>query len=153
MTTLNGKPLSLPRSMLDVSLLDYLRDHAHLKGTKFGCGQGLCGACTVNVDGTAERSCQLNMSDVLGHDVTTIEGLSATVGGDKLHPVQQAWIDEAVPQCGYCQPGQIMAAVALLRQNASPDDADINDAMRGNICRCGTYDRIRRAISRAAAEA
>ena len=152
MINLNGKPLSVPQALHDVTLLDFIRDHAQLKGTKFGCGQGLCGACTVHVDGVAQRSCQWSMADVLGRDVTTIEGLAATVEGAQLHPVQQAWIAEAVPQCGYCQPGQIMTAAALLKANPEPDTGDINQAMRGNICRCGTYDRIRRAITRAATE-
>ncbi|HWX24387.1 MAG TPA: (2Fe-2S)-binding protein, partial [Vicinamibacteria bacterium] len=115
-------------------------------GTKFGCGMALCGACTVHVDGDAIRSCVRPVSSVAGKDVLTIEGLSA----DGSHPLQQAWIAEDVPQCGYCQSGQIMAALALLKEKARPSDADIDDAMSGNICRCGTYGRIRRAIHRAA---
>jgi isoquinoline 1-oxidoreductase alpha subunit len=125
-------------------LLWYLRDHARLTGTKFGCGAGLCGACTVLVDGAAQRSCQLPMSALGGRRVTTIEGLGA--GG--LHPVQKAWIEEDVPQCGYCQAGQIMAAVALLERNPEPAPADVDTIT--NLCRCGTYVRIRRAIARAA---
>jgi isoquinoline 1-oxidoreductase alpha subunit len=116
-------------------------------GTKFGCGAGLCGACTVHIDGEAARSCQTAISRVAGKEVTTIEGLSA----NGLHPVQEAWIAEDVPQCGYCQSGQIMSAVALLAKKPNPTDADIDDFMSGNICRCGTYQRIRKAIHRAAA--
>jgi isoquinoline 1-oxidoreductase alpha subunit len=127
-------------------LLWYLRDHARLTGTKFGCGAGVCGACTVLVDGAAQRSCQLPMSALGGRRVTTIEGLGA--GG--LHPVQKAWIEEDVPQCGYCQAGQIMAAVALLERNPEPAPADIDSLT--NLCRCGTYVRIRRAVARAARE-
>ncbi len=114
--------------------------------TKFGCGAGLCGACTVHINGEAARSCQTAISAVAGKKVTTIEGLSA----DGTHPVQQAWIAEDVPQCGYCQSGQIMSAVALLSKKPNPTDADIDDFMSGNICRCGTYQRIRKAIHRAA---
>jgi aerobic-type carbon monoxide dehydrogenase small subunit (CoxS/CutS family) len=117
-----------------------------MTGTKFGCGIALCGACTVHVDGTPARSCQLPVSSLAGKDITTIEGISA----DGSHPVQQAWIAEQVPQCGYCQSGQIMSAVALLAKTKNPTDADIDAAMSGNICRCGTYQRIRRAIHRAA---
>jgi len=126
-------------------LLWYLRDHAQLTGTKFGCGIGYCGACTVLVDRAAIRACVTPMTSVAGRAVTTIEGL-ATDGS--LHPVQQAWIDADVPQCGYCQAGQIMAAVDLLRRQPQPSDADI--ATLTNLCRCGTYPRIRRAIRRAA---
>jgi isoquinoline 1-oxidoreductase alpha subunit len=123
-----------------------VRDIADLSGTKFGCGAGLCGACTVHIDGAAARSCVTPMSAVAGKKVTTIEGLSPT--GD--HPVQKAWMQVNVPQCGYCQSGQIMQAVALLKQKAKPNDADIDSAMQGNICRCGTYQRIREAIKIAA---
>ena len=130
----------------DTPLLWVLRDSIGLTGTKFGCGIAQCGACTVHVDGTAVRSCQLAVSAVIGRRVTTIEGIS---DGDNLHPVQDAWIAEDVPDCGYCQSGQIMAAVALLSRNSNPSDADI-DAEMTNICRCGTYARIRRAIHRAA---
>lgn len=128
-------------------LLWVLRDTLNLTGTKFGCGAGLCGACTVHVEGVAVRSCSTPVSQVAGQNVTTIEGLSP--GG--LHVLQKAWIAEDVPQCGYCQTGQIMAAAALLAKNPQPSEQDIVSAMSGNICRCGTYDRIRRAIQRAAA--
>ena len=142
--TLNGKPVSFAGDP-SMPLLWYLRDHAQLTGTKFGCGIGYCGACTVHVDGTARRACLTPLSAVAGHAVTTIEGLAA---GGALHPVQQAWLDEDVPQCGYCQAGQIMAAVDLLRRKPQPTDADI--AALTNLCRCGTYPRIRKAIRRAA---
>ena len=131
----------------EMPLLWYLRDVAGLRGTKFGCGLALCGACTVHVDGTATRSCQTRMSDLDGRAVTTIEGLSP----DGMHPVQVAWRELNVAQCGYCQTGQIMQAASLLKDTANPVDADIDAAMTGNICRCGTYPRIRAAIKRAAA--
>jgi len=131
----------------DVPLLWALRDSAHLTGTKFGCGMALCGACTVHVDGVATRSCILPISQVVGKRITTIEGISATPEG---RATQAAWIASEVVQCGYCQSGQIMTAAALLAQNRNPSDADINDAMSGNICRCGTYTRIREAIKAAA---
>jgi len=127
-------------------VLWYLRDVLQLTGTKFGCGLALCGACTVHLDGVAVRSCQTPMSAAQGRSVTTIEGLDAK----GQHPVQVAWRDQGVPQCGYCQSGQIMQAVSLLKQNPSPTDADIEAAMSGNICRCGTYTRIRAAIKQAA---
>jgi isoquinoline 1-oxidoreductase subunit alpha len=127
-------------------LLWVIRDYAGLKGTKFGCGISQCGACTVHLDGTAVRSCQLPVSAVTNRKITTIEGLSE----NNDHPVQIAWIREQVPQCGYCHSGQIMSAAALLRQNPHPSDQDINTAMQGNICRCGTYLRIRSAIHLAA---
>ena len=130
----------------DMPLLWYLRDELRLTGTKFGCGEGLCGACTVHVNGAAARSCQLPMQSVAGKAVVTIEGLSAKAD----HPVQQAWRQTNVPQCGYCQSGQIMQAAALLKQKPRPTDADIDSAMKGNICRCGTYQRIREAIKTAA---
>jgi isoquinoline 1-oxidoreductase alpha subunit len=133
----------------DMPLLWYLRDEIGLHGTKFGCGKALCGACTVHLDGNAARSCQTPMSAAAGFSVTTIEGLSS----DGSHPVQRAWQEIGVPQCGYCQPGQIMSAAALLATTPKPDDADIDSAMSGNICRCGTYDRIRKAIKRAAGAA
>ena len=133
----------------DTPLLWVLRDNLELTGTKFGCGAGLCGACTVHMDGAPVRSCLTKVSQVAGKNVTTIEGL----GANGLHAVQQAWIAEQVPQCGYCQSGQIMTAAALLAKNPQPSDDQINQAMAGNICRCGTYDRIRRAIHRAAAQA
>ena len=131
----------------DMPLLWVLRDTLNMTGTKFGCGMALCGACTVHIEGEAARSCVTPVSNVAGKKITTIEGLAA----DGNHPVQQAWMETDVPQCGYCQPGQIMSAVALLAKNPSPTDADIDNAMSGNICRCGTYQRIRKAIHRAAA--
>jgi len=131
----------------EMPLLWYLRDIQGLTGTKFGCGQALCGACTVHVGGSAARSCQTVMSDVAGQTVVTIEGLSA----DGNHPLQAAWREANVPQCGYCQAGQIMQAADLLKNTPHPTDADIDNAMSGNICRCGTYPRIRAAIKRAAA--
>jgi isoquinoline 1-oxidoreductase alpha subunit len=127
-------------------LLWVLRDMFGLTGTKYGCGIGQCGACTVILDGDAVRSCQTVVSRAAGKQVTTIEGLSK----DRSHAVQRAWIEEQVPQCGYCQSGQIMSAVVLLKAKPNPTDVDINDAMSGNICRCGTYHRIRRAVHRAA---
>jgi len=130
----------------DTPLLWVLRDHLAMTGTKFGCGMALCGACTVHLDGVAVRSCILPLSAVAGKAVTTIEGLSP----DRSHAVQRAWLEIDVPQCGYCQSGQIMSAAALLREHANPSDADIDAAMSGNICRCGTYPRIRAAIHRAA---
>lgn len=129
-------------------LLWVLRDLLNLTGTKYGCGIGLCGACTVHVDGEAARSCQVSVVAAAGRQITTIEGL----GQNGLHIVQRAWIAEQVPQCGYCQPGQIMSAAAFLATNPKPTDADIDDAMAGNLCRCGTYFRIRKAIHRAAQE-
>lgn len=130
----------------DTPLLWVLRDHLGMTGTKFGCGAALCGACTVHLDGEPVRSCQLPLEAVAGRKITTIEGLSP----DRSHPVQQAWMELDVPQCGYCQSGQIMSATALLARNPSPTDADIDVAMSGNLCRCGTYPRIRSAIHRAA---
>ncbi len=130
----------------DTPLLWALRDHLGLTGTKFGCGMALCGACTVHLDGKAVRSCVLPVSTLEGKSITTIEGLSA----NRSHPVQRAWLEIDVPQCGYCQSGQIMSAAALLQGNPHPTDADIDAAMSGNICRCGTYPRIRKAVHRAA---
>lgn len=131
----------------DMPLLWHLREDAGLKGTKFGCGIGSCGACTVHVDGAAVRSCTLPMAALQGASITTIEGLA---DGDTLHPVQEAWLAEDVPQCGYCQAGQIMATVAFLKDVPNPTDEDINEGIT-NLCRCGTYYRIRKAIKRAAA--
>jgi aerobic-type carbon monoxide dehydrogenase small subunit (CoxS/CutS family) len=143
--TLNGKRQSVdvPATM---PLLWVLRDTIGLTGTKFGCGIGQCGACTVQIDGQATRSCQTNVSTVAGKRVTTIEGLSA----NRSHPIQRAWIEIDVPQCGYCQSGQIMAAAALLDKTPRPTDAEIDTAMQGSICRCATYRAIRQAIHRAA---
>ncbi|HVN73418.1 MAG TPA: (2Fe-2S)-binding protein [Methanoregula sp.] len=143
---MNGKKYDVA-SDPGTPLLWVLRDELQLTATKYGCGIGQCGACTVLVDGTAVRSCVRAVSTVAGKEITTLEGLSA--GG--LHPVQAAWIAENVPQCGYCQPGQIMQAVSLLKKIPEPTDADIDAAMNGNICRCGTYQRIRKAIHTAAA--
>jgi isoquinoline 1-oxidoreductase alpha subunit len=132
----------------DTPLLWVLRDTLGLTGTKYSCGEGLCGACTVHLDGQATRSCLVPAAKGAGHQIITIEGLSAN--GD--HPLRQAWIEENVSQCGYCQPGQIMAAAALLASNPKPSDDDIDAAMSGNLCRCGTYQRVRSAIHRAAAQ-
>jgi isoquinoline 1-oxidoreductase subunit alpha len=143
----NGQQLTTDAAE-DTPLLWVLRDSLHLTGTKFGCGMALCGACTVHIDGTATRSCVLPVSAVVGKKVRTIENVAAENVGKA---VQDAWIAESVPQCGYCQSGQIMSATALLQQNKAPTDADIDAAMAGNICRCGTYVRIRAAIHRAAA--
>jgi len=144
---LNGKPVAV-NAEPDTPLLWALRDNLGMIGTKFGCGEKFCGACTVHLDGVAVRSCQTAVSEVEGRRVRTIEGLSA----DNSHPLQKAWIAHDVPQCGYCQSGQLMSAAALLEKNKNPSDADIDAAMRGNICRCGTYNRIRAAIKSAAAE-
>jgi isoquinoline 1-oxidoreductase alpha subunit len=143
--TINGKPANVEAAP-DAPLLWVVREHLKLTGTKYGCGAGMCGACTVHVDGRAVRSCQTPVATVAGKSVTTIEGLSA--GGD--HPLQQAWVALQVPQCGYCQSGQIMQAAALLATNKNPSRYDIVRHMDGNICRCGTYPRIVRAIERAA---
>src|SRR5499425_3936037 len=134
---------------LDTPLLWVLRDTLELTGTKYGCGMGLCGACTVHLDGEAVRSCQTPLKSAVTKRVTTIEGLSS----NRSHPVQKAWIAEQVPQCGYCQPGQIMSAAALLAKTPKPTDDQIDSAMMGNLCRCGMYQRIRKAIHRAAGEA
>jgi isoquinoline 1-oxidoreductase alpha subunit len=142
----NGEPRSVDVDP-DTPLVWVLRDEMNLKGTKFGCGMSLCGACTVHVNGQAVRSCTTPVSEVANARITTIEGISASPVGSK---VQQAWLDVDVVQCGYCQAGQIMSATALLERNARPTDADIDAAMAGNICRCGTYTRIRAAIRQAA---
>ncbi|UWQ48541.1 (2Fe-2S)-binding protein [Leisingera caerulea] len=142
---INGKPhqVDLPD---DVPLLWVLRDEVGLTGTKFGCGVAACGACTVHIDGEAVRSCQVALSDVWG-EVTTVEGLGTP---DAMAAIQQAWVEHQVAQCGYCQSGQIMQAASLLAENPAPSDAEINEAMQGNLCRCGTYPRIRAAIHAAA---
>jgi isoquinoline 1-oxidoreductase alpha subunit len=141
----NGKSREVDASP-DMPLLWVLRDKLHLTGTKFGCGVALCGACTVHIDGMAARSCSTPLSAIAGKKITTIEGLSRTSD----HPVQRAWLMHDAPQCGYCQSGQIMSAAALLAKNKSPSDADIDVAMAGNLCRCGTYNEIREAIHTAA---
>jgi aerobic-type carbon monoxide dehydrogenase small subunit (CoxS/CutS family) len=147
MLQLNVNGQSVPTDAApQTPLLWVLRDHLGMTGTKFGCGAALCGACTVHLDGEPVRSCQLPLEAVAGRKVTTIEGVSA----DGSHPVQLAWVELDVPQCGYCQSGQIMSATALLSRNPAPTDADIDVAMSGNLCRCGTYPRIRSAIHRAA---
>ena len=146
--TVNGDARTIDVSP-DMPLLWVLRDVLELTGTKFGCGIAQCGACTVHLDGQPVRSCSTPMSTAAGKRVTTIEGLSRNT----THALQQAWIAEDVPQCGYCQSGQIMSAAALLAKTAKPTDAEIDEAMSGNICRCGTYNRVRRAIHRAAGEA
>ena len=143
----NGKPVSV-NAEPDTPLLWAIREHLKLTGTKFGCGAGLCGACTVHVDGEAVRSCQTALSEVDGARVTTIEGLSP----DAEHPLQRAWVAEQVPQCGYCQSGQIMKAAELLKHNPKPSREAIVAHMNGNICRCGTYTRIIAAIQRASRE-
>lgn len=141
---INGK-----KQQVDVDpttpVLWVLRDHLDLQGTKFGCGMAMCGACTIHVNGVATRSCTLPVTSAAGQEITTIEGLSEN--GD--HPVQKAWLEQDVPQCGYCQAGQIMSAAALLKSNPNPSDEEIEAAMNGNICRCGTYVRIKQAIKTA----
>ena len=146
--TLNGKAVSVEAES-DTPLLWVLREHVKLTGTKYGCGAGLCGACTVHINGVATKSCQIHASEIAGKRVVTIEGLSP----DSSHPLQKAWIAEQVPQCGYCQSGQIMKAAELLAANPKPSRADIVAHMNGNICRCGTYNRIIAAIQRASQEA
>jgi len=143
--TLNGKPQSVD-TVPAMPLLWVLRDLLGMTGTKFGCGIAACGACTVHVNGSPTRSCVTQIQTLAGKHVTTIEGLSP----DSSHPAQKAWMEVDVPQCGYCQSGQIMTAAALIAKTARPTDADIDEAMRGNICRCGTYEDIRRAVKRAA---
>ncbi len=143
----NGKTVNV-KAEPDTPLLWVIRDEIGLTGTKFGCGAALCGACTVQLDGVPIRSCQTPVSAVAGKSVTTVESLSP----NNSHPLQKAWIAHDVPQCGYCQSGQLMSAAALLSKNKNPSDADIDQAMSGNICRCGTYPRIRAAIKSAAAE-
>jgi isoquinoline 1-oxidoreductase alpha subunit len=139
---LNNNPVDVDVDP-DTPLLWVVRDHFKLKGSKFGCGMGLCGACTMHMNGAAVRTCTLPVAAVQGSSITTIEGLGTP---DKLHPLQQAWVEHSVPQCGYCQSGQLMSASALLATNPNPSDADIDTAMNGNICRCGTYGKIKLAI-------
>ncbi|HCH43202.1 MAG TPA: (2Fe-2S)-binding protein [Algoriphagus sp.] len=143
--TINGEQKSV-EALEDMPLLWVIRDLLDLKGTKFGCGQACCGACTVHLDGTAIRSCSLPISEVGNAQITTIEGLSEN--GD--HPLQQAWVEHIVPQCGYCQTGQIMNAASLLQSNPNPSEEEIEQSMAGNLCRCGTYNRIKTAIQTAA---
>ena len=148
---INGAVRTVPPEWRDESLLQVLREAFGLVGTKFGCGAGHCGACTLLLDGAAARSCMLPVAAAAGREVTTIEGLAGADGA--LHPVQQAWLDMAVPQCGYCQAGQIMGAVALLRAQARPTGAQVDAALAGHLCRCGTQHRIRAAVRRAAGAA
>lgn len=147
--TVNGKAQKIDIDP-DTPVLWAVREQLGLNGTKFGCGASLCGACTVHIDGQPVRSCVTPLSEAEGKDVTTIEGIAAPDG--TLHAVQEAWIKHQVPQCGYCQSGQIMSAVALLKENSDPSDADIDAAMAGNVCRCGMYTRIKAAIKTAAQE-
>lgn len=144
---LNGQPTEVDNSPEEMLLL-IIRDELGLKGTKYGCGAAMCGACTVHVDGEAMFSCQMSLGDIEGMEVTTIEGLSE----NDSHPLQKAWIAEQVPQCGYCQSGQIMRAAALLSENSNPTREEIVDHMNSNLCRCGTYNRIFKAVERAAKE-
>jgi isoquinoline 1-oxidoreductase alpha subunit len=146
--SVNGSERRIPESWRDETLLSTLREYLGLVGAKYSCGKGFCGACTVHLDGAPVHACTLRTEDAAGRTILTIEGLASADGG--LHPLQQAWIDERVPQCGYCQAGQIMQAAALLSRSPRPSDAEIDAAMAGNLCRCGTYVRIRRAIRRAA---
>jgi len=144
--TINGATHTIPEQWQSASLLTVLRDYLNLTGTKFGCGKGLCGACTVHINGAAVRSCLFPIRAVGQSSVITIEGLA---NGNTLHPVQIAWIEESVPQCGYCQAGQMMTAAAFLEDNPDPNTEEITKAMNRNLCRCGTYPRIRRAVKRA----
>jgi isoquinoline 1-oxidoreductase subunit alpha len=143
----NGQARVIAEPWSEESLLSVLSEHLELVGTKYGCGVGLCGACTVLIDGKAARSCMLRARDIGGREITTIEGLS---NGETMHPVQRAWLAESVSQCGYCQAGQIMSTMALLKSNPDPSDSDIDSALDGNLCRCGTQQRIRRAVHIAA---
>ena len=144
---INQRTYPIAEAWRGESLLHALREALGLQGAKFGCGVGLCGACTVLVDGESARSCTMTVESAVGKSLSTIEGLAQSDGS--LHPVQQAWLDESVAQCGYCQAGQIMATVALLRKTPTPSDADIERMLSAQLCRCGTYDRIRRAVRRA----
>ena len=143
----NGQPHAIPADWQAERLLDVLREPLGLVGARYGCGVGQCGACTVLIDGQPQRSCLRTAADLAGRAITTVEGLAT---GGALHPVQQAWLDESVPQCGYCQAGQMISAVALLRRQPRPADADIDAALAGHLCRCGTQQRARRAVRRAA---
>jgi isoquinoline 1-oxidoreductase alpha subunit len=148
--TVNGRPLPVDSEWQHDSLLHWLREAQGLVGAKYGCGSGVCGACTVLVDGQAQRSCLLTLSELGERQVTTVEGLAVNEnGGTRLHPVQQAWLEQRVAQCGYCQAGQIMATVALLRQKPQPTEQDTLDALNGHLCRCGTQHRVRQAVQRA----
>ena len=144
----NGTVHEVAAEWQEETLLSVLREHLGLTGSRLSCGIGQCGACVVHVDGRPANSCVMPVSSAAGRDILTIEGLAGEDGS--LHPIQQCWIDENVPQCGYCQSGQIMQALALLKETPSPDDDDIDRAMSGNLCRCGTYDRIRKSIKKAA---
>ncbi|MEM7097641.1 MAG: (2Fe-2S)-binding protein [Pseudomonadota bacterium] len=144
---INGAEINIPKSWQNESLLRFLRDNLGLTGTKYGCGKGICGACTVHIDGNAVRACVTPINAVGDAHVTTIEGLATQAS---LHPVQEAWIELNVPQCGYCQPGQIMTAAAFLATNANPTEEEVTHAMNGNLCRCGTYPRIKAGVLRAA---
>lgn len=146
----NGSERGIPDAWREETLLSTLREYLGLTGTRYSCGIGLCGACTVHVDGDSVNSCVVRTADVAGRTIVTIEGLATPHGG--LHPLQRIWIAERVPQCGYCQPGQIMQAAALLARNPRPSEQEVANAMAGNLCRCGTYDRIRKAIRRASRE-
>ncbi len=145
--TINNQQYEVPEDWRDETLLNLLRENIGLTGTKFGCGRGLCGACTVHVNGQPMRACLIPVTDVQNTSITTIEGLASNA---ELHPIQQAWLDFSVPQCGYCQAGQIMTAVAFLATNPAPFDEEIRRAMDGNLCRCGTYPRIHQAVKAAA---
>ena len=146
--TVNGEQRQVAEEWQDETLLTVLREHLGLTGSRFSCGIGQCGACLVHIEGSPVSSCLVPIKDVAGKSVLTLEGLASEDGS--LHPLQQAWLDANVPQCGYCQSGQIMQALALLQRNPDPDDTDIDTAMSGNLCRCGTYDRIRSSIKAAA---
>lgn len=145
--TVNGRSMPVEPGWRGDTLLNWLRESQGLVGAKFGCGVGVCGACTVHLEGEPVRSCMVPLAEVGSRAVITLEGLAT---GERLHPVQRAWLEAQVPQCGYCQSGQIMSTVALLRRVPRPDDRTINEALAGNLCRCGTHDRIRAAVKRAA---
>ena len=144
---INGTEVEVTQAWENESLLSFLRDNLGLTGTKFGCGKGICGACTVHINGSAARACLMPVKSAINATVTTIEGLATEA---KLHPVQQAWIEMNIPQCGYCQPGQIMTAAAFLKVNSNPTEEEVTQAMNGNLCRCGTYPRIKAGVLKAA---